>query len=39
VPPVVLAAMVAATLGLAFAATLLPARAALAGKPAERIRG
>ncbi|WP_433356189.1 FtsX-like permease family protein [Microtetraspora malaysiensis] len=39
VPPVVLAAMVAATLGLAFAATLLPARAALAGRPAERIHG
>ncbi|WP_067144326.1 ABC transporter permease [Microtetraspora malaysiensis] len=39
VRPVVLAAMVAATLGLAFAATLLPARAALAGRPAERIRG
>ncbi|WP_066944429.1 FtsX-like permease family protein [Microtetraspora fusca] len=39
VRPAVLAAMVAATLGLAFAATLLPARAALAGRPADRVRG
>ncbi|GAA3441932.1 ABC transporter permease [Planomonospora venezuelensis] len=39
VPPAAYAAMVAATLGLALAATLLPARAALLGRPAERIRG
>ncbi|MBG0832226.1 ABC transporter permease [Planomonospora sp. ID67723] len=39
VPPVTCAVMVAATLGLALAATLLPARAALLGRPADRIRG
>ncbi|GLX00488.1 FtsX-like permease family protein [Microtetraspora sp. NBRC 16547] len=39
VRPVALAAMVAATLGLALAATLIPARAVLAGRPADHIRG
>ncbi|MFI6599669.1 FtsX-like permease family protein [Nonomuraea sp. NPDC050536] len=39
VPPAVYAAMACATIGLAFAATLLPARLALRGRPAERILG
>ncbi|WP_031171098.1 FtsX-like permease family protein [Streptosporangium roseum] len=37
--PVACAALVAVTLGLALAATMVPARAVLSGKPAERIRG
>ncbi|MFF5209974.1 FtsX-like permease family protein [Streptosporangium sp. NPDC000396] len=39
VPPLVYAVMVVATLGLALAATAVPARAALLGRPVERIGG
>ncbi|MGW4471305.1 FtsX-like permease family protein [Nonomuraea sp. NPDC004354] len=39
VPPLAYAAMAAATLGLAFAASLVPARTVLLGRPAEQIRG
>ncbi|GAA2850422.1 hypothetical protein GCM10010517_07870 [Streptosporangium fragile] len=39
VPPLTYAVMVAVTLGLAFAATLVPARAALLGRPVERMGG
>ncbi|MGV9324105.1 FtsX-like permease family protein [Streptosporangium sandarakinum] len=39
VPPLTYVAMAVATMGLAYAATLVPARTVLLGRPAEQIRG